>query len=223
MSKITKRQDMMARLNNAFPQLKRASQSEQTMALAFCLKYNLNPLLKEVYLVNMNGKLAPITNYLVLVNRVKAKKPNITEKWEYLKDENWNLIACELVLLDNGKEVVRQIVHLKEYAAKTPIWREKPNTMLQKVARAQAYRLIDEEFVGLYIQEELKDNETIAPNVAETEAEVKERVKKTNLSTLILDNMPVNSQNIDNNEQKQDLSNNSPEIEASALNDWRGD
>jgi len=162
-TELKTQEDYKQALWMAFPELKKASAIEMGMALATCKKHNLNPFLKEIYLVRMKDKVAPIVNYLSLVNKVRAKYPNIQEKWEYKKDDNFNLIAVQITLLNNNEPMISQIVHMNEYKQDNAIWRSKPNTMLQKVARAQAYRLVDSEFQDLYIREEMPGKE-ITPN-----------------------------------------------------------
>ncbi len=84
---LTPEQQKQARLNklsiqlkSCFPELEKAPKQELQMVMATCEKHNLNPFLKEVYLINMKGKLAPIVNYLTLANRVRTKYPKLQEK-----------------------------------------------------------------------------------------------------------------------------------------------
>ena len=170
-----------------------ATAVEMQYCMKVAEKFNLNPILKQIYFVSRrskaeNGawieKIEPLVgrdSFLTLAHRsgkfagietecsISPKAKLVNGAWEQVND----LVAiCKVYRSDMSKPVVVEVSY-SEYVQKTSageitkFWKEKPETMLKKVAESQALRKAFD-ITGLYAEEELEPI-TKEARVADTE------------------------------------------------------
>ncbi len=171
-----------------FPQ--GASIDDKRFCMQVAEQLNLNPLLKQIYFVprktnigtqqspNWVEKVEPIAgrdSYLTLAHRtgqfagiesyVKIEEcPTLNDKGKWTLEND--LVAYATVFKKGFEKPFIVSVRYAEYAQKTSkgditkFWKEKPETMLKKVAESQVLRKAFN-ITGLYDESELGDNETI--------------------------------------------------------------
>ena len=149
----------------------RANVQELNLFVNICRLYQLNPFKREAYLIKYGEEPArTVVGYEVYLKRAER-----TGKWAGLEtgheaDENGAPIKAwaRVFRKDWGDRSLYHEVYHSEYVQRkkyegkmvpTKFWREKPITMLKKVAMAQAFRTaFPDELGGLpYIEEELMD------------------------------------------------------------------
>lgn len=156
-----------------------ATQQEILYFLELCKAQNLNPFIRDAYLVKYGQQPAQI----IVGKDVFIKKAHASGICRYIKagivvvDKDRNIIEREgTIMLDDEKlvggwcEVLRSdrefpihhTVNFKEYVQKkkdgtiNSMWSNKPCTMIRKVAQSQCLReAFPEELRGLYQQEEM--------------------------------------------------------------------
>lgn len=157
------------------------------MDMIYCMKvaetFNLNPILKQIYFVervtNINGqrisKIEPLAgrdSFLTLAHRSGKfagieSECGIKQK-AVLQDGKWmnknELVATARVYRTDNERPFCAEVSYGEYVQRTgkgeitKFWREKPETMLKKVAESQALRKAFD-ISGLYSVDEVGENE----------------------------------------------------------------
>ena len=157
------------------------------MDMIYCMKvaetFNLNPILKQIYFVervtNINGqrisKIEPLAgrdSFLTLAHRSGKfagieSECGIKQK-AVLQDGEWmnknELVATARVYRTDNERPFCAEVSYGEYVQRTgkgeitKFWREKPETMLKKVAESQALRKACD-ISGLYSVDEVGENE----------------------------------------------------------------
>ena len=155
-----------------------ASDQEIMVFANICKKFNLNPLpaFREVYLVKYGTSPATIlTGY-----ETYLKRADRTDKYGGMKAftegsiEAKTLKGCVEVYRKDWQKPLYHEVLFEEYAQKKSdgtlnrFWKDKPHTMIKKVAISQAFRLaFPDEFGGLpYTREEMNDIEADKPQIA---------------------------------------------------------
>ena len=136
----------------------KCSSIEVALFLRICQINNLNPFNREVHLIKYGTSPASIvTGYEVYLKRAEASKQWGGDKcWTEGTISDGSLKACiEIYRKDWDKPLYHEVL-FKEYARDTQIWKDKPITMIKKVATAQAYRrAFPTEIGGLpYVSEE---------------------------------------------------------------------
>lgn len=166
-----------------------ASVDDKRFCMQVAEQLNLNPLLKQIYFVprktnigtpqnpNWVEKVEPIAgrdSYLTLAHRtgqfagiesyVKIEScPTLNDKGKWINEDD--LVAYATVYKKGFDKPFTVSVRYTEYAQKTnkgeitKFWKEKPETMLKKVAESQVLRKAFN-ITGLYDESELGDNET---------------------------------------------------------------
>ena len=157
------------------------------MDMIYCMKvaetFNLNPILKQIYFVervtNINGqrisKIEPLAgrdSFLTLAHR-SGKFAGIESECSIkqkavLQDGEWmnknELVATARVYRTDNERPFCAEVSYGEYVQRTgkgeitKFWREKPETMLKKVAESQALRKAFD-ISGLYSVDEVSEND----------------------------------------------------------------
>ena len=193
------------------------------MDMIYCMKvaetFNLNPILKQIYFVervtNINGqrisKIEPLAgrdSFLTLAHRSGKfagieSECGIKQK-AVLQDGEWmnknELVATARVYRTDNERPFCAEVSYGEYVQRTgkgeitKFWREKPETMLKKVAESQALRKAFD-ISGLYSVDEIGDDEPkkikVAPKI-ETRA-------TANLNDLVSNSEKPNSSTVKQN------------------------
>ena len=155
-----------------------ASDAEMQYCIGVAKAFNLNPILKQIYFVPRRSKvndqwiekiepLAGRDSFLTLAHR-SGKFDGIESKVEIketpvLKDGRWSrendLVATAIVYKKGSDRPFIVSVNYREYVQKTAkgditqFWRDKPETMLKKVAESQVLRKAFD-ITGLYAEEE---------------------------------------------------------------------
>jgi phage recombination protein Bet len=143
--------------------------------IALCSFQNLNPFLREAYLVKYGNQAAQmITGKETFLKRA-AKHPKYQGHKTGIDINDGEMKAWAEVFVEGYTVPIRCEVDYIEYVGKNKdgstnkIWKEKPKTMLKKVALCQALReAFPDDFGGMYSPEEINtlDMETLpAANV----------------------------------------------------------
>ncbi len=135
-----------------------ATDKEIYMFLRLCEAQNLNPFLREIYLVKYSSS-AP-ANYVVgketFLKRAYRNPKFVGFEAGVEGDTPDTLIGWAKVYVDGYKYPIEARVDFREYKGSGPLWISKPRTMIRKVAVVQAFReAFPEELGGLYEAGEL--------------------------------------------------------------------
>jgi len=147
---------------NLLPSVRNLSDSQKEEFLTLCEVHKLNPFKREIYPIPRGGQLTIVTGYEVYLKR--AELSGKLDGWEvHFGEENGEMFAeCVVYRKDWNRPLVHR-VWFSEYRGNSPLWREKPRTMLRKVAISQAFRLaFPVELGGMpYSPEELSEVEVV--------------------------------------------------------------
>lgn len=165
-----------------------ATDSELALCVELCNRQHLNPFTKDVYLVKYGSAPASIiTNYQVF-NRRANKQPNyggidsgvvVLRDGEVVKKKGsavYKIIGEQLiggwaeVKFTDGKIPAYAELALTDYSTGKSNWAKMPGVMIDKCAKAAAWRLAyPGEFRGMYVSEEMDQAQ---PQPREVAAEV---------------------------------------------------
>ena len=148
-----------------------ATEKEVGMFLQICKLNNLNPFLREAYIVKYGESPATIvTGYEVYLKRAeRSGKYGGFKVWVEGAVDNGTLKGCiEIYRKDFDKPLYHEVPY-KEYVQRTKagditrFWKEKPETMIKKVAISQGFRFAyPDELCGMpYTADEIIDTEAI--------------------------------------------------------------
>jgi len=151
-----------------------ATEKEMALFINVSKINNLNPFKREVYLVKYGTYPASIiTGFETYLKRAERTGKLVGWKTWTEGDDTSNLKACIEIERKDWVKPFYHEVEYSEYVAKTKegnvtkFWKEKPKTMLKKVAMAQGFRFaFPDELAGLpYTREELNnlDIQEISP------------------------------------------------------------
>lgn len=110
-----------------------------------CLEHSLNPILNDIYLLDMKGNWTIFLGYQVYIR--KALESKDLEYWipHYLLDNENNLKGIKMEIKRKSHTQPTQLLFmLEEWKRKEGsfgIWNQKPTQMLLKVAIAQTFRI----------------------------------------------------------------------------------
>lgn len=165
-----------------------ATDSELALCVELCNRQHLNPFTQDVYLVKYgNAPASIITNYQVF-NRRANKQPNyggidsgvvVLRDGEVVKKKGsavYKMIGEQLiggwaeVAFTDGKKPAYVELALTDYSTGKSNWAKMPGVMIDKCAKAAAWRLAyPGEFRGMYVSEEMDQAQ---PQPREVAAEV---------------------------------------------------
>lgn len=165
-----------------------ATDQEIIYFLQICKTFKLNPLKREIYLVKYgNSKANILVGYEVYLKR--AERSNKWSGMEVTTEgsiENKDLKAIVKIYRKDWSQPLIHEAYYSEYvqtkADGTPntFWKNKPRTMIKKVAISQAFRFaFPDEFDGMpYTSDEVVDQEKIIDivDVAKTKDEQSQKV-----------------------------------------------
>jgi len=141
-----------------------ATEQEIVLFLNQCKMFDLNPFKREIHLIKYSDR-DPAT--FVVGYDVYLKRANRSKLWagmeSGIKGTGNNMIAWVKVYRKDWAQPLYHEVDFEEYAKYkkdgelTRFWKEKPKTMLKKVAISQAFRMaFPEDFAGMpYTVEEI--------------------------------------------------------------------
>mgnify|MGYP001051470861 CR=1 FL=1 len=166
---------------------------EIMMFLKLCEYQQLNPFLREVYLIKYGNKPAAMVTGKETFLKRAYRHPKYRGHKTGISDNGQ--IAWGEVYVEGYVVPIRCEVDFKEYVGKKSdgtinrMWASKPNTMLKKVALVQALReAFPETFGGMYSQEEINTVDIPLPteeiSMDETEEEI-EYISEKQLSTIV--------------------------------------
>ncbi len=205
-----------------------ASDAEMQYCIGVAKAFNLNPILKQIYFVPRRSKvneqwiekiepLAGRDSFLTLAHR-SGKFDGIESKVEIketpvLKDGKWSrendLVATAIVYKKGSDRPFIVSVNYREYVQKTAkgditqFWRDKPETMLKKVAESQVLRKAFD-ITGLYAEEEYNQDVVDVKIEAKPKSLNDIQNKEIDYSVEILNKMIKN--NVQDEKAKQYLS-----------------
>lgn len=165
-----------------------ATDSELALCVELCNRQHLNPFTQDVYLVKYgNAPASIITNYQVF-NRRANRQPNyggidsgvvVLRDGEVVKKKGsavYKMIGEQLiggwaeVKFTDGKIPAYAELALTDYSTGKSNWAKMPGVMIDKCAKAAAWRLAyPSEFRGMYVSEEMDQAQ---PQPREVAAEV---------------------------------------------------
>lgn len=124
--------------------------------IELCSALQLNPFKREIYAVTYNGQTNIITGYEVYLKRAERTGKLNGIKVRFETEGNDVKCVVEISRKDWSMPFVHE-VYMSEYNTHQALWKNKPRTMLRKVAMSQAYRMcFPDEMGGMpYTQEEL--------------------------------------------------------------------
>ena len=205
---------------NAFGIAKNLTDEQKKQFIEVAKAFQLNPFKREIHCIPYNGTLTLVVGYEVYLKRAeRSGKLAGWKVWTEGKVEDRSLKAiCEIWRKD-WTTSLRHEVYYSEYARNTNIWREKPYTMIKKVAIAQAFRLaFPDELGGMpYTAEEQWGNGVIEkmehqvvkqgiPIIdAQVESEIKqENSEKTQVEEITTKNDNIEVKNAEETQQNQE-------------------
>lgn len=156
---------------------------EKMQFISIAKAYQLNPFKKEIYCIaygqGERRKLSLITGYEVYLKR--AERTGKLDGWKVAFVSNGQDMKASIEIhRKDWKMPLTHEVYLSEYQQDTAIWKNKPRTMLKKVAMAQGFRLaFPDELGGIpYDASEIPEGNEIkfvnkAPVISESEESIK--------------------------------------------------
>ena len=171
----------------------KATPDEAFGFMRFCEFHQLNPFLRDAYLIKYDEREAAqmVIGYHVWLQRADADpryrgfKAGIIVQTDtgqerrqgafYVDDETLLGGWCEVQV--EGREPARVEVALREYNRNRALWKTHPATMIQKVAAAQAFRFaFPRLFAGAYDQAEVGPDHQLPDDVITVEMPPEEPV-----------------------------------------------
>jgi len=148
-----------------------ASEQELIMGLQIAKSFGLNPLKREIYFVKYGSEpMAILTGYEVYLKRAeRSGKYAGMRSWCEGSVEKGDLKGCVEVFVKGWDRPLIHEADYSEYVQKRKdgtvnrFWKEKPKTMIKKVAISQAFRMaFPDEFDGMpYTRDEVIDVEAV--------------------------------------------------------------
>ena len=144
------------------------NEKEKNQFLEISKAYNLNPFKREIYCVKYGDTLSIIVGYESYIKR--AERSGLLDGWSIKTEGVGNDLKAIVTI--NRKDWRLPFVHetyFREYVQNNRFWKEKPITMIKKVAIAQAFRMaFSSEIGGMpYTSEEIVENETAYAEIIE--------------------------------------------------------
>ena len=153
--------DLIVEYMEAFGIAKELKEEQKKQFIHVAKSFQLNPFKREIYCIPYGNTLTIIVGYETYLKRAeRSGKLAGWKVWTEGKLEDRTIKAiCEIWRKD-WTTSFRHEVYYSEYERNTNIWREKPYTMIKKVAIAQAFRLaFPDELGGMpYTAEEQWEN-----------------------------------------------------------------
>lgn len=164
-----------------------ATDSELALCVELCNRQHLNPFTKEVYLVKYGSAPASIITSYQVFNRRANKQPNyggidsgvvVLRDGKVVKKKGsavYKIIGEQLiggwaeVKFTDGKIPAYAELALTDYSTGKSNWAKMPGVMIDKCAKAAAWRLAyPGEFRGMYVSEEMDQAQPQPREVAAT-------------------------------------------------------
>jgi len=193
------------------------SEAQKKLFIRTAMSLNLNPLKREIHCIpywnRQTGKyeMEIVVGYETYLKRAEASGMlNGWRCWVEGSIKDGTLKAIVEIYRKDWSYPFRHEVYYNEYYKETRIWKERPITMIKKVAISQAFRLAFPETVsGLpYTVEEVL---SFRPQLQEPLTGVKEEPKPLEPEGDKIEVVDINPQDKKQNEKQIDLSNITPD------------
>lgn len=115
------------------------SPKHRTQFIEIAILHQLNPFIREIYGIPYGNNFNIIVGYEVFLKR--AERSGQLQGWQVETQGTGN--AMKAICTIHRKDWEHPLIHevaFSEYAQSTAIWKSKPQTMIKKVAIAQAFR-----------------------------------------------------------------------------------
>lgn len=189
------KEDKIVEFMDAYGLSTQLEPSEKKMFIAIATEFQLNPFKREIYCVPYGEgkyrKLSIITGYEVYLKR--AERSGLLDGWNLETIGTGNDMQSTITIYRKDRQhPVKKTVRYSEYVQTkhdgtiTKFWKEKPVTMIEKVATAQGFRLaFPDELGGMpYTADELPEEMTQPKNVTPVD---RPAVKKTNGPDVVIE------------------------------------
>lgn len=138
---------------------KGATEAEFEMFIEFCKSTGLNPFKKEIWFIKTGAgvqMMTGINGFLTIANN----HPQFDGMTVKIDEQDGKLVSATCTVYRKDRKYPSEAtVYYSEYAKNSPIWRQMPRMMLQKVAKSVALReAFPQELGGLYTEEEMSDD-----------------------------------------------------------------
>lgn len=167
MTDIVKMEDLYNTIQDyARTFLSHLNDKERVLFLELAKGYKLNPFKKEIYCIKYGNKCNILVGFEVYIKR--GERSGKLNGWGVeLIGTGKELKAIITINRKDWEHPFKHEVYYEEYKQATPIWKDKPRTMLRKVAISQGFRLAFSECCGgmPYSAEELPPLEQTAINL----------------------------------------------------------
>jgi phage recombination protein Bet len=129
---------------------------QKALAIRIAIEFNLNPFKREVHFVKFGDKFNIITGYEVYLKRAERSR-NWAGFKPWVEGNGQDMRAYVEVWRKDWTHSLIHSVPMTEYYRETNSWKKMPETMLKKVAIAQAFRMaFPDELGGMpYTSDEL--------------------------------------------------------------------
>ena len=142
---------------------KNASASELALGAMICKQQGLNPFTGDVHFVKYGEqKMQVVVSKYAFLKRAE-RNPNYDGFKAWVESDGEDTIGkCEVYRTDRKMPVYSE-VYLSEYNQGNKMWKEKPKTMIRKVAVVQAHReAFPNDLSGLYTEEEISEGNNMS-------------------------------------------------------------
>lgn len=156
---------------------KNATSSELALGAMICRQQGLNPFTGDVHFVKYGEqKMQVVVSKYAFLKRAE-NNPNYDGFKAWVESEGDDVIGkCEVYRKDRKTPIYSE-VYLSEYNQGNKMWKEKPKTMIRKVAVVQAHReAFPNDLSGLLTEEEVngtsQDNFISQVNILDVEKQI---------------------------------------------------
>lgn len=116
------------------------TKAHKTQFLNICQSFGLNPFLRQIYGIPFGDKFNIIVGYEVYLQR--AETSGQLAGWRaWTEGEGKEMKGCLEVTRRDWKAPFYHEAYLVEYSQNNTMWKDKPRTMIKKVAIAQGMRM----------------------------------------------------------------------------------
>ena len=137
---------------------KKLTENEKNTFLQISQAFGLNPFKREIYCMKYGEQSTIIVGYETYIKR--AERTGLLDGWNVVTSGEGNNVKATITIhrKDRTYAFIHEVV-FSEYFQNNKIWKEKPITMIKKVAMAQGFRLcFSDELGGMpYTSEEMPD------------------------------------------------------------------